>query len=140
MDEDQDEKEASDSSPSNNKGSPSGNSEDDQGGNKKFSRENTVEEKRRMNKLRRKRKKSKKKMKVKVQDLKKEVSIEVKLRKQAERSVLTYRQISRTYWERWRWELHKRREAMQELKVRNRFASVTASSKYLLHEIDPSML
>lgn len=94
-----------------------------------------------MNKLRRKRKKCKKKMKAKVQELKREVSSEIKLKKQAERSVSTYKHISRTYWERWRWELHKRREAMQELRIRrSRFAPATASSKYLIHEIDPSML
>lgn len=107
---------------------------------KKYSRENTSEEKRRMNKLRRKRKRCKKKMKTKLQQLKREVSSEIELRKQAERSVTTYRQISRTYWERWRWELHKRREAMQEIVTRNRFTSVKSSEKCLIHEIDPSML
>lgn len=60
-----------------------------EGGKKRFSRDNTIEEKRRMNKLRRKKKKCRKPMKVKIQQLKKEVSSEMQLRKQAERSVIT---------------------------------------------------
>lgn len=106
---------------------------------RKFSRENTVLEKRSMNKSRRKRKSTKKKMKAKMKQLREEVSAEMKLRKEAERLAFRYKQISRTYWERWRWELHKRKETMKELGVRNpQFPST--SDKYLLHEIDPSML
>lgn len=103
---------------------------------KKLSRKNSRKEKLVMNKLRRKRKKCKKTMKAKIGDLKKEVVAEMNLRKQAEKSVTTYKSISRTYWERWRWELHKRREVIQELKV----STSKAAKTILLHEIDPSML
>lgn len=69
------------------------------------------------------------------------MSSEIELRVKAERSAITYRQISRTYWERWRWELHKRREALKELMVKNRFTpSASGSRDFLMHEIDPSML
>ena len=103
---------------------------------KKFSRNNTRKEKLMMNKLRRKRKKRKKAMKLEVQRLKKEVALEKNLRKQVETSLSTYRSISRTYWERWRWELHKRREAIQQLKINK----PVDSDNYLLHEINPLML
>ena len=117
-------------------------SDESRGPKKKLSRENTPQEKRTMNKLRRKRKKCKKKLRAKVQELKKEVSSETVLRKQAERSVSTYRQISRTYWERWRWELHKRRESMLELRTLrlNRNTRKTTKTSFMIHEIDPSML
>ncbi len=106
---------------------------------KRYSRKNTRKEKLMMNKLRRKRKKCKKTMKAKIQCLKREVASEMDLRKQAEKSATTYKGISRTYWERWRWELRKRRETIQELKIRQ-ISKVPSTMTILLHEIDPSML
>lgn len=106
----------------------------------KFSRKNTKKEKQEMNKLRRKRKNRKKELKTTIQQLKKKVSCETELRKQAERSITTQKQISRTYWERWRWELQKRRETMEELKTRSRYTLNKTSDSVLMHEIDPSML
>ena len=76
-------------------------------------------------------------MKSKVQKLKSEVISQTNLRKQAEISVSKYKHISRTYWERWRWELHKRREALQKLVMQNK---PSTSQEYLIHEIDPTML
>lgn len=108
-------------------------------GYRKLSHKNTRKEKLIMNKIRRKRKKCKKTMKVKIQHLKKEVASEMDLRKQAEKSVSTYKSISRTYWERWRWELHKRREAIKELRM-SKVSKATSSTNYFLHEIDESML
>ena len=75
----------------------------------KHSRKNTLAEKRKMRRERVKRKRSKKE---KIRKLQREVNAEHQLRKHAEQATLSYKSMSRTYWERWRWELHKRREAM----------------------------
>ena len=61
-----------------------------------------------MHKKRRKTKRSQGALKGKVKLLMKHLEIETSLRKQAESSLCKYKSISRTYWEKWRWELHKR--------------------------------
>lgn len=66
-----------------------------------------------------------------------EVETERVQREAAERKCIKYVNMSRTYWERWRWELGKRRELM----VNERLArSRRQDSKVILRQIDPSML
>ena len=54
------------------------------------------------------------------------------------RKIGMYQGMSRTYWERWRWELEKRKEAMIELK--KKYPSKKCPSVCMLQEITPSML
>jgi hypothetical protein len=68
--------------------------------------------------------------------LKREVENERKVKEKAEHLCLKYRCMSRTYWERWRWELQQRREAM----IRERMVTKERSIKLVLPNIDPSML
>ena len=100
----------------------SGSSSGQQG--RKRSRENTVEEKRAMNKTRKKRK-----HRMKVEDLRAECDKQKKLKASAEISRVKYTGMSRTYWERWQWEL----------RAGQSFQS-TAADKIVLPNIDPSML
>lgn len=64
---------------------------------RKRSRENTVEEKRAMKKARKKRLRRKK-----IEEMKAECDM---VKESAVRSHLKYAGMSRTYWERWQWEL-----------------------------------
>ena len=83
----------------------------------KRSRENTREEKRRMNASRKKKLRNFKKLAV--AEVKKTLKTEVKLKESAQKESAKYKSMSRTYWERWRWELEKRKEAMvQEMQSR----------------------
>ena len=97
---------------------------------RRLSRENTKDEKKAMKKARKKRKRKR------VKELKREIESERKEREKAESLCTKYRCMSRTYWERWRWELQQRREAM----VRERMTTKTCSVKFVLPSIDPSML
>ena len=109
----------------------------------KYSRKNSLKEKKRMRRERVKRKRSKTE---KIRKLESKVDAEHQLRKRAEQATHSYKSMSRTYWERWRWELHKRREAMaNELQVRiiaTRICpgTVASSDHYRVSEIDHTML
>lgn len=76
----------------------------------KKSRENTKEEKRRMNKKRKKKLVRLKKLAAS-EDMRKTLASETKLKESAQRESAKYKSMSRTYWERWRWELEKRKES-----------------------------
>lgn len=106
----------------------------------RLSRQNTVEEKRRMRNKRMKRKNSNK-LRKKMRQLQSEVSSESLLRNKAESIVVPFKNRAWTFWERWRWELEKRREAMTSL-LRNRtfgaFDHVVSQS--MLQEIGPAMI
>ena len=78
---------------------------------------NTVEEKSKMRKEWDKRKKlskgsRKKLLREDIKQLREELAAECKVRKNAELNVIEQRNKARTFWERWRWELEKRWEAM----------------------------
>ena len=97
---------------------------------RKRSRENTVEEKRAMKKARKKRR-----CKKVVEELKAECE---KLKQTAVRSNMKYAGMSRTYWERWQWELQERRRLIGcEQIARKNFKK---SIQFVLPRIDPSML
>lgn len=99
----------------------------------RLSRENTKEEKKAMKKKRRKRK-----IKAKVEELKRDLAEERKAKGSAEQKCRKYIGMSRTYWERWRWEVRMRREAT--VSERTTKASSTTTTKVLIPNIDPHML
>ena len=74
----------------------------------KRSRENTTEEKRNMRKSRKKRLQSQKHVRV----LTSKVDEEQKLKEQCQIRALHYRNMARSYWERWQRELRQRKEAL----------------------------
>lgn len=57
-------------------------------------------------------------------------------------SALLYKSMARTYWDRWQWELQKRKEAMQELRTGGQRRQPESHGSLLpaVHQIDPSHL
>ena len=113
---------------------------------RKYSRQNTLDEKRKMRRDRLRRKRREPRMlKKKICQLKSELTTESSLRNTAELNVIAFKNRATTFWERWRWELEKRREAMISL-LRTRTpatssrSAVVGQSKFHLQEIDPTML
>ena len=110
----------------------------------RHSRSNTVEEKRRMRKdmIRRKKRGSRLvKLKDKVGQLQCELRFESSQKAKAELNVIAFKNRARTFWERWRWELEKRREAIRDLQ----FTQLKAKRPHKCEtcsymEIVPSML
>ena len=84
----------------------------------KKSRRNTVQEKRAMRRERKKKRKMKKS----------------RLAKDLVRDMRLYKIMARDYWDRWQWEMQKRKEEMRLRTIAPRHASNS------LHEIDPSQL
>ena len=70
------------------------------------SRPNTVDEKRKMRNNRKRRRRSRAKV------LEAQLQHERALRSDADKKVTLYRNMSRLYWERWQWELQRRKEFM----------------------------
>ncbi len=88
--------------------------------------------------MRRKRKRQRRKANGYGQKLAADLELERKARIQAEQKVTLYKNMSRSYWERWNWELQKRKE---EVAVNRGTRSRSRSPKqHNLYEIDPSML
>ena len=94
---------------------------------RKRSRENTLEEKRKMRRDRKRRKR--------MATLKKEVQREQHLRKESEKNVIHYRMMARSYWEGWHWELLQRKEALQRSR-----GSTRVSIEPSVLEIDEALL
>lgn len=110
----------------------------------KKARANTLKEKRRMRNHRKKKMKRLRKRPLhstSVTDLRKALEDEREKNGQFVHKIQLYRGMSRTYWERWRWELEKRKEAMIECKKNKIYGlSQQLKSDCVLQEIDPSML
>ena len=75
-----------------------------------------------------------------IKRLREELSAESKLRQKVELNVIAQRNRARTFWERWRWELEKRQEAMINLCQQQLRTSPTVGKSMHIQEIDPSML
>ena len=107
----------------------------------KRSRRNTLIEKHMMRNVRKKRKRLQRieSFDRKFQEFEKSYSQERSLREQAEQKVFRYKNMSRCYWERWNWELQKRKEAAA-LRSRNDASTSASTSAVGLHQIEPSML
>lgn len=107
---------------------------------------NTVEEKRKMRKERNKRKKgsmkgsTKKLLRDDIKHLREQMTAESQLWQKAELSVIAQRNRARTFWERWRWELEKQREAMINLCQQRVRKSPAVGGVVSIQEIDLSML
>ena len=82
----------------------------------KKGRENSAEEKRKMRNSRKKRLRqlsvSRRDSKMKIKRLKEEKEQALKKAENSESKVLTLKCMVRTFWERWRWEVEKRKEAL----------------------------
>lgn len=99
----------------------------------KRSRKNTAEEKRLMRRERQRRQRK-----------------TAKLNKRRTDEVLLYKHMARTFWDRWQWELQKRKEAVQEQLLLRRGSAYncksatyqvqSSKSSHHLREIDPSHL
>lgn len=103
---------------------------------KRRSRENTIDEKRRMRQNRKKRKRMRSSQVSRINVLEKEVDQEQRLRKESEMKVVHYRGMARSYWERWRWELNQRKEAM----LQERAGRMSTAEVPHLLEIDHTLL
>ena len=77
-------------------------SEASDGNTRERRRQNTLEEKRRMRNARKKRKRARKQQ---VIELQAEVKKERKKYEDCSDKLITYRHMSRSFWERWQWEL-----------------------------------
>lgn len=111
----------------------------DMNDNKRKSRINTCEEKRRMRNSRKRRKHSQQKHSK--SDLRKALEEERSKNGLTLSKMELYMGMSRTYWERWQWELQKRKEAIIECKTTRRLYHVKKpTSGCTLPQIDPSML
>ena len=104
-------------------------------GYRKQSRENTVEEKRHMRNNRKRRKRRRSTGRIAALKAAAEVESEQHRREESEKNVIHYKMMARSYWERWRWELHQRKEVMQRNKGSTRVSRVL----HLL-EIDETLL
>lgn len=107
---------------------------------KKVGRKNTIIEKKRMRNLRTKRKRKLQAAcrKKEIEKLKDELKLEHQKQTKSEHKIRVLKCMARTYWERWHWELEKRKESLREYKRSQSGSLQVLSSK--LHEIDPSML
>ena len=79
--------------------------------------------------------------KVAADQLRNDIELERSLRGKSDQKAILYKRMSRSYWERWNWELQKRKEAMAlEFKRAFNSASVPQHSSAEFHEIDPATL
>ena len=102
----------------------------------KRSRRNTLQEKRRMRNERRMRKR---RSKSNSSLLANTLQLESKLRAEAEKKLTLYKNMTRSYWERWRWELQQRKECMQQRRGVGCHKK-DCNGQISVHEIDPSLL
>ena len=102
-------------------------------------RKNTPSEKRKMRKERRKRKRLE--SEVSAQAVADTLKQERELRTKAQVEVWKYKRMSRSFWERWQWELQQRKEYLQAQKNYSRsFRSGSGITNTTILEIDPKHL
>ncbi len=111
---------------------------------KRLSWENTIEKKRKIRQARKYRLKSRwSKVAVrKCLALERELECQQALLSESERTVKLYKRISRSFWERWQWELQQRRQAMirDKMAIRMRGAHSTSDVVAQFQQIDPTSL
>lgn len=96
-----------------------------------------MQEKRRM---RSRRKCRQRKKFSKVNTLKEEIKHQISLKSDLDKKVNLYKCMSRTYWERWQWELQQRRQLVINEKRAIRAETIKTVHSTQLQEIDPSLL
>lgn len=103
---------------------------------KRLSRPNTIDEKRRMRNAREKRRRTRAKV------LEAQLKHERTLKDEATKKVTLYKNMSRSYWERWQWELQDRKECMARERALTQAQSGNSSTSDgpRIHEIDPDLL
>lgn len=99
----------------------------------RFSRPNTIDEKRKMRRARRNRIRSRSKI------LEAQVQLESTLRSEAEKKLVLYKNMCRSYWERWHWELQQRKDSML-IERRTHSGNSIDNLVLKIHEIDPDLL
>ncbi len=97
----------------------------------------SVDDKRRLRSTRKKRKRKKRVLR-KVA-LKEQLGKERDALRNEQQATLKYKSMARSFWDRWRWELLKRKEAHRENLTRNRHSSTTKEAA-IHHCIDPAHL
>ena len=78
-----------------------------------------------------------------VPGLRQELIKERKENSKRQKEALLYKNMARSYWERWQWELHKRKEAIKEqLRIVKQIPSTLPKTQAsaLLHEVQPDLL
>ncbi len=109
----------------------------------KRSRTNTVRQKKRMRNARKKRMRQRRAelRQAETDRLRSDLEYERREHHKSECKVKVYKSMSRTYWERWRWELQKRKEAMKEtMLAQRRHRTQSTCPQLAIQQIDPSML
>ncbi len=82
----------------------------------------------------------KKRRRSRVHALEAHLTLEQSLLADSEKKTNLYRNMSRSFWERWRWELQQRKDSMLREKALLRRSSVKVSTVLNVHEIDPESL
>lgn len=103
-------------------------------------RENTDEEKRRMRNARKKRLRRQKRHDKSIKCLKSRLVTAQEKAQGNETRIIVLKRMTRTFWERWRWELEKRKEAMTMAGLTARQFHSQRTTVVHLQEIDSSML
>ena len=110
------------------------------------SRKNTHAEKRKMRNARNKRRRKGKRLQAmcsRIKTLEKDLNHAQSLVKSEQNQVKHFRHVSRTYWERWRWEVDQRRESMNSER-RSRETTYTkwipTEQHLLINHIDPELI
>ena len=102
---------------------------------RRLSRSNTLDERRKMRNERKKRKRSTKKA------LAAHLELERTLRSAADQKLVLYKNMCRSYWEQWRWELEQRKECMvREKRLLSRQSAPKMVEVLKVHEVDPDLL
>ena len=105
-------------------------------------RKNTIKEKKEMRNSRRRRmrrRNPKQLEKVCIKQMKQKIEIANLEMIKKDKRIETLRCMTRTFWERWKWELEKRKEALWLSKTSNHRLQST-EVKFYINEIDPSLL
>lgn len=92
------------------------------------SRPNTLNEKRRMRNDQKRRRRSRTKV------------LEAQLQLDSDKKVTLYRNMSRSYWERWQWELQRKEILARERAISRGCQGKDAHRAPIIHEIDPELL
>lgn len=98
----------------------------------------SLDAKRLMRKQRKKRKRFQKK--TSKAELQQELRKVKEVHKSSEIEVLRYKSMARSYWDRWQWDLMKRKEVMRDSLTRRHQRSESQSLIPVLHEINPDYL
>ena len=106
-------------------------------------RKNTIEEKKMMRNSRRRRMRRRKPKlleKEYIKQMKQKMEVANLEIKKKEKQIETLRCMTQKFWERWRWELEKRKEALWLSRTNSHRLQSTSEVKPYISEIDPSLL